>query len=241
MRRAFRCMVPVFFLFCLVTAVNGSADGVQEITAQEMRPFFIKALQQYAPWSPEEMEVRDVALYPSIIRLPQGKITVEAEPARGSRFLGRVTFLMTVSVDGAPVKRVRMSGRVEVFKEVFCLASSLRRGHVLTASDLVTVKRPLSTLRGKAVLRLDRAVGMALRRSASAGRVVTEDLLRPPIIVRRGDRVTIVARSPWIEVKAPGEARQNGARGDTIRVKNLMSKREITAEVVDHSTVTVPF
>ncbi len=220
---------------------RAAAEATRLLTAEEMRPFFIQALEQYAPWDPKEMEVQEVALYPSEVEVPAGRLSVEAEPSRGSRFLGRVTFLMTISVDGEPVKRVRMSGKVEVFKEVFCLATSLRRGHVLTPADLVTVRRPISSIRGRPIFSMKKAVGMALRRSAGAGQVVTEGLLRPPIVVRRGDRVTIVARSPWIEVKVPGEARQNGAKGDAIRVKNLMSKREITAQVVDHSTVVVRF
>ncbi len=238
-------LISVSFTMAAVLLLHASLSPASEqritLTAGDLRPYFMKALAQYAPWKEGEMEVREVTMYPSTVAVPKGKLEVEAEPPPGGRFLGRVTFLMTLSVDGEPERRIRMAGYVEVHKEVLCTATALRRGHVLSPSDLVTVRRPLSRLRGRPVASLHRVVGMALKRSVSAGQVVTEALLTPPIIVKRGDRVTILAKNPWIEIKAPGEARQNGAKGDVIRVKNLMSKKEITAEVVDASTVTVRF
>jgi len=226
----------------LLTLVSlAQADAVQVLTAEDLQPFFIKALSEFAPWDPAEMEVRDISLYPSTVTIPKGDWRVEAQPPPGSRFLGRVTFLMTIVVNGRPEKRVRMAGYVEVYRDVLCTASALKRGHILTDADFVTVRRPLSRLRGKPVVSIKAAVGMALRRSVSAGQVVTESLLTPPVVVRRGDRVTILAKSPWLEIKAPGEARQNGAKGELIRVKNLMSKKEITAEVIDATTVAVRF
>jgi flagella basal body P-ring formation protein FlgA len=58
--------------------------------------------------------------------------------------------------------------------------------------------------------------------------------------VQRGDMVRIVLESPVIKVSTPGEALEAGKPGDTIRVKNTSSQREVRAQVVDKQTVRIP-
>jgi flagella basal body P-ring formation protein FlgA len=52
--------------------------------------------------------------------------------------------------------------------------------------------------------------------------------------------VRIVLESPVIKVSTPGEALEAGKPGDTIRVKNTSSQREVRAQVVDKQTVRIP-
>ena len=59
-------------------------------------------------------------------------------------------------------------------------------------------------------------------------------------VVHRGDIVSIVLESPLIKVSTPGEALEAGKPGDTIRVKNTSSNREVRAQVIDKQTVRIP-
>jgi flagella basal body P-ring formation protein FlgA len=63
---------------------------------------------------------------------------------------------------------------------------------------------------------------------------------RPPLI-KKGDRVTIVAESSTLLVTASGIAQDQGSAGDQILVRNHMSDKDIIASVVDASTVKVEF
>ncbi len=217
------------------------AQNTRVITASELTPYLMEALKTYAPWSEDEMEITGIESYPAKIRVPKGELQVESEPPPNGRYLGRVSFLMTIKVDGRIIRRIRMCTRVEVYRPVLCVAQTLKRGHVLTGKDLILVKRPLSKLRGEAVSEMDKVLGQALKRSVHAGQVITSNLLTPPVLVKRGDRVTIVAESPTLVISVPGEARQNGSKGDLVRVKNLMSKREVVARVLNAKTVSVSF
>jgi flagellar basal body P-ring formation protein FlgA len=58
-------------------------------------------------------------------------------------------------------------------------------------------------------------------------------------VVHRGDMVRIVLESPLIKMSTPGEALEAGKPGDTIRVKNTSSKREVRAQVIDKQTVRI--
>lgn len=57
--------------------------------------------------------------------------------------------------------------------------------------------------------------------------------------VRRGDVVHIVSEASLIKVSAPGEALESGRVGDTIRVKNTATNREVRAQIIDQQTVRV--
>ena len=60
------------------------------------------------------------------------------------------------------------------------------------------------------------------------------------LIVRRGDRVTLLAKSNTIEVRMEGEALSDGSQGDRIRVKNLRSRQTIEGELSENgNTVNV--
>ena len=53
--------------------------------------------------------------------------------------------------------------------------------------------------------------------------------------------VTILADSGQIHVSVPGKARSAGALGDIIKVKNMLSRREIYAKIINQDEVQVEF
>ena len=80
---------------------------------------------------------------------------------------------------------------------------------------------------------------MVLSRSVTAGTVLTTVMLKPAILIKRGEKVIIRAESSSIQVKMEGQAMQEGAKGAMIEVKNLSSKQVIEAEVVSPGVVRV--
>lgn len=62
--------------------------------------------------------------------------------------------------------------------------------------------------------------------------------VRQPLLVRRGDKVEIIARQPGIEVRIAGEARDNGMEGEVIRVQNPVSGRILPMKVIQAGVVT---
>jgi flagellar basal body P-ring formation protein FlgA len=62
-----------------------------------------------------------------------------------------------------------------------------------------------------------------------------------PPMVKRNDRVSIVAESGSLRITAMGEVRESASRGERVKVVNLGSNKEIFARVVDPKTVQVEF
>jgi len=61
--------------------------------------------------------------------------------------------------------------------------------------------------------------------------------LSSPVVVKRGDAVTMVARRDGIEVSVAGEALDAGAAGTVIRVRNAGSGQVMRMRVAGPGTV----
>ncbi len=236
-------LVLLAFVYDPVCSMASSKANLenQRITIEELGPVFMKTLIDNAPWTKEEMEVSGLRVYPSIVWVPKGKLSFHVVSPPNGRYLGRVSILVDIKVDGQTRRRIRVCGWVEVLRPVLCFSKSLKKGHIITPNDLILSTRPLSRLSGQVVQDPKGVLGQALKRSVRAGQVLMEGMLCPPILVHRGDRVTILAENPSLSIRVPGIVKQNGAQGSYIRVKNVMSQREITAKVVDGKTVMVFF
>ena len=214
----------------------------REITADEVKSCFLDVVMENAPWDQSEMEITDIRVYPERIKAPAGEISYDVDMPSNCRYLGKVSSLVTIKVNGTAIRRVHVSGHVEVSRDVFCATHTIRRGDVIRIpGDVELVKRPLSRLRGAAITDLDLINGYVASRSIRPGQVITEDLVEAPMLVERGKRVMIVAESPYINIRTPGIVLQDGAAGELVAVKNIMSKRKVTAMVVDRRTVKVLF
>jgi flagella basal body P-ring formation protein FlgA len=233
--------VFAFFLLCIVSVACASSSVTREITSDDIAPLFLERIEESAPWNVDEMEIKDLRIYPEKIRIPVGNTSFDIRMPSNGRYIGKISARITVMVDGVAVRRLRACCDIEVYRDVLCATRSIRRGDMISDSDLEFVRRPLSKLRGAVVSDPLLVSGMAAARSIRPGQVITENLLTKPKIIFRGSRVIIEAKTPFLNIRTPGIVMQDGAAGDIVAVRNIASKREITAMVIDSKTVRVLF
>ena len=82
-------------------------------------------------------------------------------------------------------------------------------------------------------------LGHVVSRMVQEGAVLSEDLLRQPVVMESGAAVTIVSRYNGIEVRVSGVALTRGRVGQKIRVRNAASRKVMLARVLDASTVEI--
>ncbi|MCK5639617.1 MAG: flagellar basal body P-ring formation protein FlgA [Gammaproteobacteria bacterium] len=155
----------------------------------------------------------------------------------GERIMGSVTVGVRCSTPKPWMLYVQAD--VKAYAPVLVAARTLRRGGILAAEDMELREMDLSRLGTGYIHDYKEVVGMSLRRPVRLGAVISPGLVAPPKIVNRGDRVFIQAKNGSFEVRMQGQALQDGAKGAIIRVRNLGSKREISAEVVGAGLVAV--
>ena len=82
-------------------------------------------------------------------------------------------------------------------------------------------------------------MGQSLRRPMIIGAVITPTSIKPTRAIRRGEKVTILARRKGIEIRMSGVALADGAPGDLVRVRNILSKKIIQGIVTKYGEVRV--
>jgi flagellar basal body P-ring formation protein FlgA len=116
----------------------------------------------------------------------------------------------------------------------------LPAGTVLSADDLRVEDRPAQP--GRLVLSdLAEAIGQQAALPIRAGAILSASQLKPAILIKRGARIRLVCKGPSFVATAAGEALQDGAAGQAIRVRNLSSLKELSGLVIDDQTTEVPF
>ena len=144
--------------------------------------------------------------------------------------IGRVTFLIGTA---------RVSADVEAKKEVVVASRFLRRNQVVEDGDVTVTGVRLLWSAGRFLEYPELAVGKRLTRNIPSHFPVTQDALGEPYAIRQGMRITIQYLSGPLRVLALGIAKEDGAIGASIRVTNLVSKKDLWAQVVDAETVQV--
>lgn len=142
---------------------------------------------------------------------------------------GRFTAMLTWG-NGAD-DRMRMSGRFERMSDVPVLSNRAMRGDLISQSDIEWVTLPEARLTRTTITDVDHIIGMAAKRAIAPGKPVTEGDVRRPLLVNRGETVTMLLTTPSMELSAKGRALQAGSKGDIIRITNLQTNTVIDAVV----------
>lgn len=227
---------------CLAqTPAAGKATETMTVMGQDLESVFTARILQENPLHGARITIQDFRTYPARIDVPAGVLETSLELLPSHNMLGRVSGILTLRVNGQYVRQMRATALVEAYMPVVCAAAPLSKGHVISQADVSLAEFPVSKLPNSIILDLGKAVGMSLKYSVRQGQPLSEAILAPPKLVKKGGVVTIVAQSDTISVSAPGEARQDGAKDELIKVKNLMSQREIVARVLNENTVAAVF
>lgn len=173
--------------------------------------------------------------------LPAGKISVQLFQKEKRVPSGNVRLVAIIRVDGAVCNRVRLSGWVDIFDTVVCAARHLNRGEIISADDVFKVRKNVTRQSTRIVHDIDHVVGYRTRHRIQANTCIREMMLEKAPVVEKGSMVMIVAESDSLCITAPGRVLMKGDVGDLVRVQNLMSKKEIYAEVVNPGRVRVNF
>ncbi|VAW70995.1 hypothetical protein MNBD_GAMMA09-91 [hydrothermal vent metagenome] len=171
------------------------------------------------------------------LRLSKCEIPLTATQAAGSRFSGKTT--VHISCSGKAPWTAFVTAQISLYANVIKTAQPLRNGHILRKSDLIESEEDLSRIKYGYFTDPKNLIGKELKRRLAQNRVIKANYVKAATLVKRGERVSIVAETTRYSVKMTGTAMMNGARGDRIRVKNLSSKRVIEGTVKAPGIVSI--
>ena len=169
------------------------------------------------------------------LKLARCTQALEAFWAPGSEPVGNTT----VGVRCAGHKAWKLYVPVRISKQVMVVvtARTLTRGHRIGRGDLRVESRDIGELRGDTITDLAMVSGYVVRRATGPDRVLSARMLSAPLLVERGQRVHLLTGIPGLSIRMRGVSLDDGARGDSVRVRNPASNRVVRARVVASGVV----
>lgn len=171
------------------------------------------------------------------LRLPSCDRPLSPSAPSGSRHVGHT--VVSVRCSGTHPWKLYVPVEVTARLDVLVAAQPLTRGAQLDAGMLSKAERDVARLPYGYFTRRKAVLGEVLRRNLSAGDVLTPGVMHPPLLVRRGQVVTLTAGAQGFSVSTQGVALQDGARGALVRVRNSRSKRVVQGVVTGSGQVAV--
>lgn len=136
--------------------------------------------------------------------------------------------------------KMHVAVTVRVWTDAVVAAQPIARGATVSEDDLRYLKVEKSQLYHGHFTDIKDVVGLAAAMPLRNDQVVNSRHLRAPYLVNKGQRVTILAISGNIAIRANGTAMANASRGQSVTVRNTDSGRMVDAVAVDTATVRVP-
>ena len=109
------------------------------------------------------------------------------------------------------------------------------RGSVITAADVeVRVMERTAKMSGQrvAIDSVESILGKEAKQAIRANDVVFADMVQSPVLVKRGDTITVMSQTGGIRVRTTARAIKDGAYGDLVQVESLQGKQRFDARVV---------
>ena len=148
-------------------------------------------------------------------------------------------FSVGIKCTGGKPWSLYITVNVHKMTNLYVTSRPVSRGEAISEDNIIKVSRDISKLRRSFFSEKDQLLGMIAKRSIRAGTILNNYQLKPPVIIRKGDNVDIIAKTSSLAIRMTGKALNNGAKGQNIRVKNNSSKRIIQATVITPGVVQV--
>lgn len=243
-------LLTVFLLGALLIpggAVSGPMALSVEINREgkfleleEVVQILERGFQLLYPEKSYSVDIKAVLSYEPIA-LPSGNLSCDLLLSDSARRGGNVTVLLVFRTRGREVGKTRVSARVDITTPVLVAAHYLGRHNEVQSKDVQLVSRSLSLLPNDFVSDMREVLGKRMTLAINKGEVLRTGMVEDPPLVKRGDRVSLRLENPQIKITTVGEVREEGRKGDRVRLVNLTSKKEVIGRVVDEHTVQVDF
>jgi flagella basal body P-ring formation protein FlgA len=144
-----------------------------------------------------------------------------------SPWTGYQRFRLTTPEDPAGVF---VAARVQRVDTVVVARRAIERGDLIGAAD-VELRSIVGATSAQAGRTLDEFVGKEAVQAIRPESIVLTSQVRAPLVVLRGERVSVRARAAGVSVRTFATAQQDGSVGDLIMVQSLAGKERYAARV----------
>lgn len=214
--------------------------AVSEVNSELIR----KAIQKHleSEWGHKVKTVHVTVLEPADpVMIPGGTVELQVIPNSMEEGLGRRMFHVEAVANGKSRKTIQVVADIAAMIDAVVVTRFLKAEELIDMSDLKTVGLRVHQINHPFITDQGEVIGKSASRPLPPETPLRPAFVKPPLVIKKGDRVLIEARRGGLSIRANGVTKANGQVGQTVMVTNLDSGRELRAKVVAPSLVEVEF
>jgi flagellar basal body P-ring formation protein FlgA len=197
-------------------------------------------LQQIVNDPKKRVEIKELRGCEPVL-LPPGRLSHEVIVPEQAYRGGVLSATLRFQIDGQEKERIRVSARVEIYADVVVAAHFLQKHHEIRERDVQWVSRNIALLPNDIVSEMAEILNHRTTLSVNGQEVLRKSMVEMPPLVKRGDRVIMSVENLRFKITAWGEVREEGRKGDRIKLVNLSSRKEVFGRILDSGTVEIDY
>ena len=238
MIKAYRHIQLTLLSAAAIFAPSAVMAAVQAIQPHEnMRQIARSFLQQRVKQIKARKTVVTLGRIDPRLRLTRCSRKPEAYMPINSRLAGYTT--VGIRCSGKTPWNIYLQAHIRVFRDIAVARTALVRGAVIQSRHFQLVTREVSGNPALYLTDRQNIIGKIVTRPMAAGQPLLVSNLAAARLIRRGQKVVILAKIEGLHVKMQGIALQDGSRGSTIKVRNQSSRRIVEGTVIRPGTIMV--
>lgn len=211
-------LIKVIFLLLLsmveIEFVNASAVTIKDQCLSILK----EALLQKVNQTDFNVHIESWNSAFSKLEAPSIKIEELDVDINGRRFTAQVNFDKHTQ---------KINGRIEYLIEVPVLKRPMSGNDLIKKEDVVFQKMPVDKVSNSIIMSADELVGKSARTSAiKMNTPVQKSELQIPVVIKRGENVQLIYKSPHFMVTNMGSAKTDGCVGDNIAFEVVAQNNE---------------
>lgn len=129
----------------------------------------------------------------------------------------------------------------KLFRKIrlFVMKQHVKRGDMVNRTDLTVRETYLNAGLNLYPSGVEELSDKIFKRDIAAGTIITNQMLEDRMSVKKGEVVTVVAESGQLTIRTKAKAMDKGKIGDSIRVRNTSTGREVIGRITAVNTVVV--
>jgi flagella basal body P-ring formation protein FlgA len=148
---------------------------------------------------------------------------------------GRQRFVVSFTTADGPIEIPVYADVSFTAARVVVAVRPIERGEQITAEhvELRTMDAVDGTRGRRAALgSLNKVVGMEARQALKPGDIVLADQVQAPLLVKRGEVITVTSQGSGIRVRTTARAAKDGAQGEVVQVESLETRDRFDVRVI---------
>jgi flagella basal body P-ring formation protein FlgA len=213
--------------------------GYIEFSRNDIKKIIIEHIRKNITWDMKYVQIKNIICRPVV--LPQGEVSYRFSLSNNNDFIGSYNEEIIFVVDNNYRKKVRVSANIVVATPVVVSTKVIKRNSTIKPGDIKLLPRDITGISDHIFTDVNLLVGKKAKTRINFEKVIRKKMIGSNNVVKRGDIVTIHLENERLKLSVPARVLERGAVGDTIRVINISSDKEIYAVVKSSKTVEVSF